>query len=147
MVTSAATSVADYLDTLPSERRAEVERVRKVVNKHMPKGFKEGMASGMIAWSVPLAVYPDTYNKQLLIYAALASQKNHLSLYLMCVYANPLEARLRAGFKAAGKKLDMGKSCVRFKAADDLALDAIAEVVAAVSMEQYIQIAKDAHKK
>jgi hypothetical protein len=106
------------------------------------------MDFGYIGWSVPLSVYADTYNGQPLCYAALASQKNHMALYLMCAYADgPVKKRLVAGFKAAGKKLDMGKSCLRFKRLEDLPLDVIAETAAAVPMKKYIEIAKAARAK
>jgi hypothetical protein len=137
------TTVSDFIAQLPDDRRREVERVHALLRKHVPKGYEETLTSGMIAYSVPLSVYPDTYNKQALWYVALAAQKNYLSLHLLPVYMNkPLEEKLRDGFKAAGKKLDMGKGCVRFKRADDLALDTIAEIVAAVPMEKFVAIAK-----
>ena len=143
-----ATSVEAYLASLPDDRRREVERVRRVVNANLPAGYVEDVGFGMICYSVPLSVYPDTYNKQPLMYAALASQKNHLSLYLMSAYDDtPLERRLRDAFAAAGKKLDKGKSCIRFKRADDLPLDAIGEAVAAIPMDRWIQIAKSVRGK
>jgi len=148
MVQSAAKTVAAYLAGLPAPRRAEIARVRQVLRKHMPKGYKEGMGWGAITWSVPLKVYPDTYNGQPLCYAALAAQKNYLSVYLMCVYGDKSRAlRLKAGFKAAGKKLNMGKSCIRFQKADDLALDVIGELIAGVPMERYIAMAKAVRRK
>lgn len=99
------------------------------------------MQSGMIGWHVPLSRYPDTYNKQPLCLAGLASQKQHMSLYLMTVYGDPaLERAFRDGFAAAGKRLDMGKSCVRFRSADALALDVIGETIRKVSVEAYIAI-------
>lgn len=148
MVQSAAKTVAAYMTELPPDRRAELSRVRQVLRKHMPRGYKEGMGWGAITWSVPLKVYPDTYNKQPLCYAALAAQKNYLSVYLMCVYGDKSRsARLQSGFKAAGKKLNMGKSCIRFQKADDLALDVIGELVAGVPMDKYIAIAKSVRRK
>ena len=136
-------SVEEYLASLPADRRAEIERVREVVTRNLPAGYEEGVGFGMICYSVPLSAYRDTYNKQPLMYAALASQKNYLSLYLMPVYGdNQLDRQLRAAFAAARKKLDMGKSCIRFKRADDLPLDAIGDVVSAVPMDRWIEIAK-----
>ena len=144
----AVTTVEEYLASLPDDRRREIERVRRVVRKNLPAGYVEGVGFGMICYSVPLSVYRDTYNKQPLMYAALASQKNYLSLYLMPVYPdNALEKRLRDGFAAAGKKLDMGKSCIRFKHADDLELDAIGDIVAAVPVERWIEIARSVRRK
>ena len=102
----------------------------------------------LIAYSVPLRVYPDTYNGQALWYVAMASQKNYLTLYLMNTYAHaPLAQRLRDGFKAAGKKLDMGKACIRFKSADDLALDTIGEIVASTPLENYVAIARAVQRR
>jgi uncharacterized protein YdhG (YjbR/CyaY superfamily) len=136
-------SVEEYLASLPADRRAEIERVREVVKQNLPAGYEEGVGFGMICYSVPLSAYRDTYNKQPLMYAALASQKNYLSLYLMGVYGdNQLDRQLRAAFAAAKKKLDMGKSCIRFKRADDLPLDAIGDVVSAVPMDRWIEIGK-----
>jgi hypothetical protein len=148
MVQSAARTVAGYMAEQPADRRAELSRVRQVLRKHMPRGYKEGMGWGAITWSVPLKVYPDTYNQQPLCYAALAAQKNYLSVYLMCVYGDKSRsARLKAGFKAAGKKLNMGKSCIRFQKADDLALDVIGELIAGVPMDRYVALAKSVRRK
>ena len=141
-----ATTVTEYLAALPEDRRAAIKAVRAVVQKHLPKGYVEMIGWGSIAWAVPLEVYPDTYNGQPLMYAALASQKHYMALYLMCSYMNPvLQEKLATGFKAAGKKLDMGKACIRFRKLDDLALDSIAGVVAALPMKDYVAIAQHAH--
>ena len=140
-------TVAAYLASLPADRRAEVARVRRVITKHLPKGYKEAMGWGMIIWSVPHRIYPDTYNGQPLCYAALAVQKGHSSLYLMSVYGSKtLAAQLKAGFKKAGKKLNMGKSCIRFRRAEDLDLDTIGKIVAKVPVSKYIAIAKAARR-
>jgi uncharacterized protein YdhG (YjbR/CyaY superfamily) len=141
-------SVEEYIASLPADRRQEVERVRQVVKRNLPPGYEEGIGFGMICYSVPLGAYRDTYNKQPLMYAALASQKNYLSLYLMPLYPDgTLDKRVRDAFAAAGKRLDMGKSCIRFKRADDLDLDVIGDVVAAVPMERWIEIAKSVRRK
>ena len=141
MVSSKAATVADYLAELPDDRRAEIERVRDVINAALPDGYVEGMAWGMIGWAIPLEQYPDTYNKQPLGYAALAAQKNGYSLYLNCVYASEERTeRLRQAWAAAGKKLDMGKSCIRFKRANDLALDVLRDEIASTTPEQFIEI-------
>ena len=141
-------TVEQYLAALPDDRRAELERVRKVVRKRLPAGYVEGTAYGMIAYTVPLSVNPDTYNKQPLGYVALASQKNYLSLHLMPVYGDEAqERRLREAFAAKGKRLDMGKACIRFKRADDLDLDAIGDVVASVPMARWVEIAKSVRRK
>lgn len=143
-----AKTVAEYIASLPEDRRGAIKAVRAVVKKNLPAGYKEGMDYGFIGWTVPLSVYPDTYNGQPLCYAALANQKNHMALYLMAAYAEgPIKQRLVKGFRAAGKKLDMGKSCIRFKSLDDLPLDVIAEVAAALPLKKYVEIAKAAHPK
>src|SRR5215218_1778298 len=135
MVARQVASVADYLAALPAERRKAVAAVRKVIRANLPRGYQEGPLLGMIGYYVPLARFQDTYNGQPLMLAALASQASYMSLYLMCVYD---DAKLRAsfgrGFRAAGKKLNMGKSCVRFKSLDDLPLDVIGKAIAAVSV-------------
>jgi len=148
MAQSSAKTVVAYLAEQPTARRAELARVRQVVRTHLPRGYQESMGLGMIGWWVPLRRYPDTYNGHPLLYAALGAQKNYLSLYLMCVYGSPeLAARLKQGFKEAGKRLNMGKSCIRFQEADDLALEVIGEIVAAVPMERYIAMAKAVRRK
>ena len=97
--------------------------MRDVVRRHLPPGYEEAVSRGMLVWQVPLARYPDTYNGHPLWYAALASQKRYLTLHLMNAYGPHAEA-LREGFRAAGKRLDMGKCCIHFRRADDLAPDA-----------------------
>lgn len=141
-------TVEQYLASLPDDRRTELERVRNVVREHLPAGYVEGTGFGMIWYSVPLSVYPDTYNKQPLGYVALASQKNYLALHLMPVYGDSRqEQRLRDAFAAKGKKLDMGKACIRFKRADDLDLDTIGDIVASVPMQRWVEIAKSVRRK
>jgi hypothetical protein len=141
-------AVAAHIAKLPADRRRELEAVRAVVRRHLPPGYEEAMAGKIIVWQVPLKAYPDTYNGHPLWYAALAAQKYYLSLYLLNAYGSPaLAGRLRDGFKAAGKKLDMGKSCLRFKAAGDLALEVIGEVVASTPMARYIAMAKSVRRK
>ena len=141
MVQSKATSVEEYLAELPEDRRQVVSAVREMVRANLPAGYVESMAFGMIGWGIPLARYPDTYNRQPLAYVALAAQKSHYALYLMGVYGDPqAEQALRAAFAAAGKKLDLGKSCVRFKRLEDLELDALARSIAATPPERLIEI-------
>lgn len=140
MVSSKAKTVAQYLKELPAEKREAIAGVRKVVLKNLPKGFKEEMLFGMIAYSIPLEEYPDTYNGFPIGIAGLAAQKNYNSLYLMTVYGDPkTEKWFKERYKASGKKLDMGKSCVRFKKMEDLPLDLIAETIARFSKEKYIE--------
>ena len=140
MVMSKAATVAQYLTELPPERRKAISAVRKVIKANLPAGFKETMGYGMINYVIPLTRYPDTYNGQPLCYAALASQKNFCSVYLMGVYGDPRRAAwFKDGFKRAGKKLDAGKSCVHFNQADDLPLELIGEVIGGISVEAYIR--------
>jgi uncharacterized protein YdhG (YjbR/CyaY superfamily) len=139
MVSSAATTVDQYLADLPPERRAVVAAVRDFVNAHLPPGYVEAMAFGMIGWGVPLARYRDTYNGQPLAYVGLAAQKNAYSLYLMGCYMDSAEDRaLRAAYARAGKKLDMGKSCLRFKTLDGLLLEDIGRIIASLPVDDYI---------
>ena len=140
MVQSAAKTVAAYLAELPPERRAVVSTVRDFVNAHQPPGFVEGIGYGMIGWVIPLSRYPDTYNKQPLANVGLAAQKNAYSLYLMGCYMDSAEDKaLRAAYAKAGRKLDMGKSCLRFRNLDGLLLDAIAPIIANTRVEQFIE--------
>lgn len=139
MVSSAAATVEAYLAELPPERRAVVSKVRDLVNAHLPAGYVESMNWGMISWEIPLARYPVTYNKQPLMYAALAAQKNNYALYLMCSYADSqIERDLRAAYAAAGLKLDMGKSCLRFRTLEGLLQPAVAAVIASTPPETHI---------
>ena len=145
MASSRAATVADYLAELPAERRREIEKVRDAVNAALPAGYREGMGYGMIGWVIPLEDYPDTYNRQPLAYAGLAAQKNYNSLYLNCVYASQeSRERLQKAAAAAGKKLDMGKSCIRFKRADDLPLDLIRDEIASTTPQEFIAIYEEA---
>ena len=145
MVSSKAATVADYLDELPTERRAEIARVRDLINEAMPQGYREGIGYGMIGWVIPLEHYPDTYNGQPLPYAGLAAQKNYNSLYLNCVYSSKESSeRVKAAFAAAGIKPDMGKCCIRFKTADKLPLDAIKEEIASTVPDEFIRIYEEA---
>jgi hypothetical protein len=135
----AAKTVEGYLKALPAERRKVLAQLRDVVLKNLPKGYEESFDWGCPIYQVPLAKYPDTYNKKPLSYVAIAAQKNYYALYLMSVYQDAkLLAKLRADFAKAGKKLNMGKSCVRFKSLDDLPLPAIGRIIAAVPPAKFI---------
>jgi len=139
---STATSIDTYLKSLPADRRDSIAAVRAAVNAKLPAGYVEAMQYGMISWSVPESVLPaaSVYNKQPLAIACLASQKNHMALYMMGVYGSPKERTWFEGaFKKAGKKLDMGKSCVRFKSADALPLDVITEAMSHITVDQYVR--------
>ena len=148
MASSSAKTADDYLAGLPPERAAVVATMRAFVNTHLPPGYRETMAFGMIGWGIPLSRYPDTYNRQPLGYVALAAQKNAYSLYLMGVYADGEQERaLRAAATAEGKKLDMGKSCLRFKRPQDLPLQAIGKLIASMSVEDYIAMYEASRKR
>lgn len=139
MASSRAATVDEYLAELPPDRAAVVRTVRDVVLDHLPDGFEETMSWGMISYEIPLARYPDTYNKQPLGTVALAAQARYYSLYLNAVYMSPtLTTRLHEGYEAAGMKLDMGKSCVRFKDLDGIELVVIGDIIAAVTPEDLI---------
>lgn len=139
MVSSKAPTPEAYLAELPRERAAFVARLRDLVNANLPPGYVEGMGWGMIGWVVPLATYPDTYNGQPLVFAGLAAQKNHTALYLNCVYASQARTeRLKAAWAATGRKLDMGKSCLRFKRPEDVAETVLAETIRSVPVERFI---------
>lgn len=141
MARSSAATPEDYIAGLGPDRAAALARVRDLVNRAMPAGYRETVAFGMITWSIPLDRYPNTYNGQPLAFAGLAAQKNHNSLYLNSVYSSPERAeRFKAAFEAAGKRLDMGKSCIRFKSADDLPEQLIADEIASMPPEDYIAL-------
>ena len=136
---SDASSVADYLDGLPADRRDAVSAVRDVILAHLPDGIEEAMNWGMLAYQVPLERYPDTYNGQPLMYAALASQKTHMAVYLMGIYGSEaLRAEFEQAYRATGKRMDIGKSCVRFRRLDDLPLDVVGDAIAAVSVDDFL---------
>jgi hypothetical protein len=148
MARSGAATVDEYLAELPEDRRTAIAEVRDVVLRNLPAGYVETMNWGMISYEVPLERYPNTYNGQPLSYAALASQKNYCAVYLIGVYGDGEQARwFKEEFKRAGKKLDIGKSCVRFRTADDLALNAIGKVIASTTPEQYIAIHEKARQR
>ncbi|MBP1642856.1 MAG: hypothetical protein H6Q03_1525 [Acidobacteria bacterium] len=148
MVQSRAKTVEAYLEELPPARREVVAAVRAFVNEHLPRGYVEGMGYGMIGWTIPLERYPSTYNGQPLCYAGLASQKSYVSLYLMSVYSSSDEEKwLRAEFKRAGKKLDMGKCCVRFRKVEDLELSALGRILAGTPPDDFIAMHEAARRK
>jgi hypothetical protein len=145
-VRSEAGSPEDYLDGLEPERRAAIGAVRRCILASLPDGYEEAMRWGMISYEVPLSILPRTYNKQPLMYAALASQKRYMSLYLTNVYSKPsLTEWFRERYRATGKRLDMGKSCVRFRSLDDLPLDLVADTVAKTPVDEFIEIYRDSH--
>lgn len=139
MVSSSATTVEQYLAELPDDRRSDVARVREVILANLPDGFEETMQFGMIGYAIPLECFPNTYNGQALGSVFLASQKRHISVYLHGLHANQeLTDWFVAAYAETGRKLNMGKSCVRFRRADDAALDVIGEAVARVTPDDLI---------
>ena len=145
---SQAVSVSEYLDELTNDRRISIQTVRKVILDNLPLGYQETMNWGMIAYEVPLDRYPHTYNKKPLMYAALASQKRHMAVYLSGIYSNEvLRQQFEADYAASGKRMDMGKSCVRFTKIDHLPLDLIGRVIAALSVDEFIAITEKCRRR
>ena len=138
---SDAVTVEVYLSELDDDRREAVSAVRQVILDNLPDGYEEIMQYGMISYVVPLDVLADTYNGQPLMYVALASQKQYMSLYLTNVYGDEsVEKWFKERYLATGKKLNMGKSCVRFRKLDDLPLELVAEVVARTPIDEFVTI-------
>ncbi len=138
---SNANTVEQYLNELPEERRRTIEAVRQTILENLPEGYEETMNWGMITYQVPVAICPDTYNKQPLMYAALAAQKNHMAVYLSGIYADgKRREEFEKAYKATGKRYNVGKSCVRFRKLDDLPLPLIAEVIASISVDEFVDL-------
>ncbi len=145
---SKATSVKEYIESLPVDRQRIVTKLREVILQNLPEGYEEGMQHGMIGYYIPLSRYPKTYNGQPLGYVALASQKNYISLYLMNVYGNKeIEGWFIESYKKSGKRLDIGKSCVRFRKLEDLPLDIIEEAIARTSVDDFMSLYEESQKK
>jgi uncharacterized protein YdhG (YjbR/CyaY superfamily) len=140
---SKAATVDQYLSELPDDRRQAIRAVRQVIRDNLPAGYREGMQYGMIGYFVPHDLYPEGYHcdpKEPLCFVGLASQKNHMALYMMCQYVQGKgEKGFRAAWAKTGKKLDMGKSCIRFKRVEDLALDLIGQVIRDTPVEKHIE--------
>ncbi len=138
-VTATATTVTQYLAELPADRRAALEAVRQTILTSLPAGYEEAVNWGMIVYQVPLARCSDTYNGQPLACAALASQKNHMAVYLLGIYMDDqVRERFEAAYRATGKRYDVGKSCVRFKKLEDLPLALIGESIALFSVDEFV---------
>jgi hypothetical protein len=128
-----------YLAALPEASRIRISAVRDLVVRSLPAGYREAVVSGMLTWSIPLSYYPETYNRQPLACVALAARKQYCTLHLMPLYQNPeREQRLRAAYEAAGRKLDLGKACIRFREPGDLHPEAIAAVLADLTPDTFI---------
>lgn len=142
---SRAATVDAYLAELPDERRELIATVRQLILSNLDSSFEEGMQYGMIGYYVPHALYPAGYHcdpKQPLPFACLASQKNYCSLYMMALYTgmSPISQWFLDAWKKTGKKLDMGKSCLRFRKLDDLALNVLGEAFQRISAIKYIEL-------
>ena len=141
MVQSRAASVADYLAELPADRRPDIDPVRRVILGNLPQGVEESMQFGMIGYCIPLSRYPQTYNGSPLMLAALAAQKRHNAVYLHTIYCDPsTEGWFTEAYRATGKRMDIGKSCVRYRKVDDLPLDLIGEAIRRVGVDEYVAI-------
>ena len=146
-MTSQAKTPDEYIAELPEERRGPISKMRAVIRKNLPKGMVETMGYGMISYVIPHKLYPAGYHcdpKLPLPYVSLASQKNYIALHVMPVYMDPkLEAWVREAFAKAGKKLDMGKACLRLKKVEDAPLDVLGELVGKLSVADYIVLYED----
>jgi hypothetical protein len=141
-------TVAEYLKALPPERRAVIAAARKLVTKHLPKGYVERQNGGFISYEIPLADYPATHNKQPLCYIGLAAQKNHHALYLVgCYMSESQRARLEAAYKASGRKIDMGKSCLRFDTFEELPHAVLGELIAEMTPADFVATYEKARAK
>ena len=140
-----ATSVDDYLSQIPVERQPAMKKLRNIIKKNLPKGFKEGVGYGMMGYSVPHSLYPAGYHcnpKDPLPFMGIASQKDFIAVYHMGVYADPklLKWFVTEHAKVSGKKLDMGKSCMRYKKPEDIPFELIGELASKITPEEWIGI-------
>ena len=143
---SNANTVKQYLSELPADRRAAIQTVRQVILDNLPDGYEEAMNWGMITYQVPLDTCPDTYNGQPLMYAALASQKHHIAVYLTGIYMDDAEKqKFEAAYHATGKRYDVGKSCVRFRKLEDLPLELIGESIARLDVKTFVDQVNQIH--
>ena len=138
---SKADTVKQYLNELPNDRKKAISIVRQTILENLPEGYDEVMNWGMITYEVPLETYPNTYNGKSLMYAALASQKNHMAVYLMGCYMVPeVRNEFEKAYKKSGKRFDAGKSCIRFKKIDDLPLDLLGKTIASMDVNEFIEL-------
>jgi uncharacterized protein YdhG (YjbR/CyaY superfamily) len=145
---SGASTVDQYLSELPADRREAIQAVREVILKNLPEGYEEVMNWGMITYQVPLETYPDTYNGKPLMYAALASQKNYMTLYLIGIYMDDQARReFETAYRATGKRYDVGKSCVRFRKLEDLPLPLIGESIARFGVKEFTDRVRSIRKR
>mgnify|MGYP000471675009 CR=1 FL=1 len=140
---SKADTVKQYLNELPNDRKKEISIVRQTILENLPDGYDEVINWGMITYEVPLETYLNTYNGKPLMYAALASQKNHMAVYLMGCYMSPeIRKKFENAYKKSGKKFDAGKSCIRFRKVDDLPLRLIGEIIGSMSVNKFIKLSQ-----
>ena len=138
---SKTNTVKQYLNELPNDRKKAISIVRQTILENLPEGYDEVMNWGMITYEVPLETYPNTYNGKSLMYAALASQKNHMAVYLMGCYMVPEVCNeFEKAYKKSGKRFDAGKSCIRFKKIDDLPLDLLGKTIASMDVNEFIEL-------
>jgi hypothetical protein len=139
---STARTVAEYVKGLPEDRRKAISTIRKVILDNLPKGYQECMSYGMIGYVVPHSVYPKGYQcnpKLPLPFVNLGSQKNHMALYLMCIYGDAkADQEFRKAWEKTGRKLDSGKGCIRFKRLEDVPLEVVGQLVAGIPVADYI---------
>lgn len=144
MVQIQASSPSDYVKQLPADIRKQIDGLRKLIKSNLQPGFEESVNWGMLVYQVPIKRCPETYNGQPLAYVGLAAQKNYLALYLLGIYSDEkLRKKFETHYKKSGKKLNMGKSCLRFKSIDEIPVDVIAESISEFSVEDFIEM----HKK
>lgn len=148
---SKAATVDEYIQSLPEDRREAIEAIRAVFKKNLDEGFEEGMNYGMPGYYVPHSIYPAGYHcdpKQPLPFGGIASQKNYISVYLMHLYGETDQAkRFEQEWKKTGKKLDMGKCCIRGKKLDDFALDVIGAAIKRITVKKYLEYYEAALKQ
>ena len=143
---SDANTVEEYLASLPEDRRAALEAVRRKILENLPDGYDEVMNWGMITYEVPLETCPDTYNGKPLMYAALGSQKDHMAVYLTGIYMDEgAREEFEARYRDTGKRMDMGKSCVRFRKLEDLPLPLIGEAIGQIPADEFVERVKAVH--
>lgn len=140
---SKPTTVAEYLEQLPPDRRAAIDAVRKVIRENLDKDYEEGIQYGMLGYYVPHSVFPDGYHcdpKQPLPFMSVASTKGHIGLHMFCIYGDTgMQDWFRNAWTKAGKKLDMGAACVRVKKLEDIALDVVGEAVRRLPTAKFVK--------
>ncbi|NGP88959.1 DUF1801 domain-containing protein [Fodinibius halophilus] len=147
MAKSKTQTVEGYIQELPEYRRETIEEIRELILDNLPDGYEETISWGMINYEIPLEKYPDTYNNQPLTYVGLAAQKNHNALYLMSAYQDEeIQEWLEEKFEESNKEMDMGRSCLRFQTINDLPLEAIAELIAKQTPDEFIEAYEETRK-